>query len=127
MLAKKPGAMWAPYIDEDDYTGLSATRLVKEGDVVRAGTLEFSVLDTPGHTRGGVCYLCGDCLFSGDTLFRFECGRTDLDGGDYQTILRSLKKLHDLPGDYRVLPGHDALSTLEEERRGNPYMKEAVR
>lgn len=127
MLAKKPGAMWTPYIDEDDYTGLSATRLVKEGDAVQVGALEFSVLDTPGHTRGGVCYLCGDCLFSGDTLFRFECGRTDLDGGDYPTILRSLKKLHDLPGDYRVLPDHDALSTLEEERRGNPYMKEAVR
>ena len=127
MLAQKPGAMWTPYIDEDDYTGLSATRLVKEGDAVQVGALEFSVLDTPGHTRGGVCYLCGDCLFSGDTLFRFECGRTDLDGGDYPTILRSLKKLHDLPGDYRVLPGHDALSTLEEERRGNPYMKEAVR
>lgn len=127
MLSIMPGRMWDPYIDKDDYTGLRADRLVREGDVVKAGSLEFSVIDTPGHTRGGVCYLCEDCLFSGDTLFRFECGRTDLDGGDYPTILKSLKKLHDLPGNYRVLPGHEELSSLEEERRGNPYMKEALR
>ncbi len=127
MLGNKPGAMWTPYIDLNDYTDLRATRLVREGDVIQVGSLSFAVLDTPGHTRGGVCYLCEDCLFSGDTLFRFECGRTDLDGGDYPTILRSLRKLHDLPGNYRVLPGHDELSSLEEERQGNPYMKEAVR
>ncbi len=127
MLSTKPGAMWTAYIDEEDYTDLRADRLVGEGDVVEVGSLRFAVLDTPGHTRGGVCYLCEDCLFSGDTLFRFECGRTDLDGGDYPTILKSLKKLYDLPGDFRVLPGHDQISTLEEERRGNPYMKEALR
>ncbi|MBP1577323.1 MAG: MBL fold metallo-hydrolase, partial [Oscillospiraceae bacterium] len=98
-----------------------------EGDIVKVGSLEFKVMATPGHTRGGVCYICEDCIFSGDTLFKHECGRTDLDGGSYPEILRSLKRLHDLEGDYNVLPGHDALSTLEEERRRNPYMREAVR
>ena len=84
-------------------------------------------METPGHTRGGVCYICEDCIFSGDTLFRQECGRTDLEGGSYPEILRSLKRLHDLEGDYNVLPGHEGFSMLSHERKYNPYMKEAVK
>ena len=118
---------WREFITAEDYEGLKADVLLNEGDVVKVGSLEFKVMATPGHTRGGVCYICEDCIFSGDTLFKHECGRTDLDGGSYPEILRSLKRLHDIEGDYNVLPGHDALSTLEEERRRNPYMREAVR
>lgn len=118
---------WREFITAEDYEGLKADVLLNEGDIVKVGSLEFKVMATPGHTRGGVCYICEDCIFSGDTLFKHECGRTDLDGGSYPEILRSLKRLHDLEGDYNVLPGHDALSTLEEERRRNPYMREAVR
>lgn len=118
---------WQEFITADDYKGLKADMTVHEGDELTVGELIFRVLETPGHTRGGVCYICEDCIFSGDTLFRHECGRTDLDGGDYPTILRSLKRLHDLKGDFNVLPGHDEISTLEEERRINPYMKEALK
>lgn len=118
---------WREFITKEDYEGLKADILLKDGDVVNVGSMEFKVLFTPGHTRGGVCYICEDCIFTGDTLFRHECGRTDLDGGSYPEILRSLKKLHDLEGDYNVLPGHDAISTLEEERRRNPYMREALK
>ena len=65
-------------------------------------------------------------MFTGDTLFRHECGRCDLEGGDFSLMLKSLKRLHDLPGDMHVLPGHEGASTLEEERRMNPYMRQAV-
>lgn len=114
------------YAGADDYAGLKADIEVGEGDVLTAGALSFAVVDTPGHTLGGVCYRCGDCLFTGDTLFCGDIGRTDLDGGDYPTLMRSVKKLGELPGDYQVLPGHEERSTLEDERRGNRYLREAL-
>jgi hydroxyacylglutathione hydrolase len=97
----------------------------KEGDEFQVGSLTFKVLETPGHTPGGVSLLCGDALFTGDTLFRDSCGRTDMPGGDMPTLLRSLKKLYALPGDYEVYPGHMDSTTLERERRFNYYMKYA--
>ncbi|MBC8585000.1 MBL fold metallo-hydrolase [Youxingia wuxianensis] len=97
--------------------------LVKEGDVLTAGELSFEVIDTPGHTKGGVTYRCGGLLFTGDTLFAGDIGRTDLYGGDYHTLLASVKKLAELPGDYRVLPGHGSDSTLDMERKLNPYIR----
>ncbi len=96
-----------------------------EGDQFHVGNLTFQVIETPGHTPGGVCLLCGEALFSGDTLFRDSCGRTDLPGGDMPTLLKSLKRLYDLPGDYEVYPGHMETSTLDRERRFNYYMKYA--
>lgn len=118
---------WQQFITAEDYEGLAADLLLHEGDELQVGSMAFRVMETPGHTRGGVCYLCDNLLFSGDTLFRCECGRTDLDGGDYPTILRSLKRLHDLEGEWQVLPGHEELSLLSYERLNNPYMKEALR
>ena len=98
----------------------------EEGEVICAGGLEFTVLETPGHTWGSVCYLCEDALFSGDTLFAGSCGRTDLPGGDYQTILLSLERLAELPGDRTVYSGHGDITTLEKERKRNPYMRNAL-
>lgn len=86
---------------------------------------EFYVIHTPGHTPGSVCYIFEDCLFTGDTLFRHECGRCDLEGGDFSAMLRSLKRLSELEGDYKVFPGHEGISTLSEERAANPYMLQA--
>jgi hydroxyacylglutathione hydrolase len=96
---------------------------VQEGDVVQVGGLAFRVLDTPGHTPGGVTYLCENAMFPGDTLFRDSCGRTDLPGGDMAVLMHSLKKLHDLPGDYEIYPGHMDTTTLDRERRFNYYMQ----
>ena len=93
-----------------------------EGDVIQVGGMEFRVLETPGHTPGGVTLLCGEALFCGDTLFRGSCGRTDLPGGDVRVLEASLKKLRALPGDYEVYPGHERSTTMEWERRFNPYM-----
>ena len=97
-----------------------------EGDQFHVGGLTFDVIETPGHTPGGVCLICQDALFTGDTLFAGSCGRTDFPGGDMGQILQSLKRLYDLPGDYEVYPGHLGSTTLDKERRFNQYMKYAV-
>ncbi len=101
-------------------------RHYSEGDEVRVGSLVFRVLETPGHTPGGVTLVCGDAIFSGDTLFRLSCGRTDFPGGDMMEELRSLKKIAALPGDYDVYPGHDMATRLSIEREHNPYMRHAI-
>lgn len=97
-----------------------------DGDVIVEAGLEFKVLATPGHTPGSVCLICGDALFTGDTLFRGSCGRTDLPGGSMREEMRSLKKICRLEGDFDVYPGHMDSSTLERERRFNHYCREAV-
>ena len=84
------------------------------------------MLHTPGHSKGSVTLKVGDVLFCGDTLFAGSCGRTDLAGGSYDEIMASLKKLGELPGDCHVCPGHDVTSTLERERRSNPFLREAM-
>ena len=107
--------------------GLSWTAHYKEGDRIEVDSLTLEVLETPGHTPGSVCLLCGDLLLSGDTLFAGSCGRTDFPGGSWQAMMASLKRLAALPGDYTVLPGHGEASTLSRERAYNPYLKEATR
>lgn len=92
------------------------------GRVTAAG-IPWTVLPTPGHTPGSVCLICGDVMFSGDTLFCGSCGRTDLPGGNSADILASLKKLAALPGNYRVCPGHGSSTELNWERDSNPYMQ----
>ena len=92
-------------------------------DTVTAAGLTFQVIPTPGHTPGSVCLLCEGMLFSGDTLFAGSCGRTDFPGSDPKEMVESLKKLRELPGDYRVFPGHGEATTLSFERENNPYMR----
>ena len=98
----------------------------EEGDTVTRGDLTIHVLHTPGHTPGGVCLLAGDALFTGDTLFCGSMGRTDFAGGSYEQIMASLKRLAQLPGDYRVLPGHMDATTLDRERQSNFFLREAL-
>lgn len=97
-----------------------------DGDVISAAGFTFKIIATPGHTPGSVCIICEDALFTGDTLFRGSCGRTDLPGGSMRAELESLKKLCLLPGDYEVYPGHMDCTSLERERRFNHYCREAV-
>lgn len=118
--------------DTDEMTNMSHGNLVYtetflDGDEISVGPMLFHVLATPGHTLGSSCFVCGDVLFSGDTLFAGCCGRTDLPGGSQAQMMASLKRLGSLPGDYRVLPGHGEESTLEQERRTNYYMRGAMR
>lgn len=99
----------------------------KEGDTFNIGGLTFVVHETPGHSPGGVVIRCGKALFVGDTLFRDSCGRTDLPGGDMETLMRSLKRLSTFEPDCEVYPGHMDSSTIDRERRFNYYMKMASR
>ncbi|MBO4854754.1 MAG: MBL fold metallo-hydrolase [Oscillospiraceae bacterium] len=101
-------------------------RYYADGDTLALGNLTVTVLETPGHSAGSVCLLCENALFSGDTLFRMSCGRTDFPDGDAAQMLRSLARLGRLIGEYRILPGHEAESLLSFERMNNPYMKQAL-
>ena len=96
-----------------------------EGSVIEVGSLRFEVLETPGHTVGGVSYLerSEKMLFSGDTLFAGAIGRTDHPGGDYDRIMESIfTKLLHLEGDTRVIPGHGPCSDISTERMTNPFL-----
>lgn len=99
------------------------THHYSEGDTVELAGLSFRILHTPGHTPGGVCILCGDAMFAGDTLFAGTCGRTDLPGSSPKDMRKSLTRLARLEGEYTVLPGHGEPSTLSEEKRSNPYLQ----
>lgn len=99
------------------------TKTYAEGAQLKLAGLEIGVLHTPGHTPGSVCLLAENTIFSGDTLFQGSCGRTDLPGGDWATILKSLHRLSLLEGNFWVYPGHGGSTTLREERQYNPYLK----
>ena len=103
------------------YTG--TVKCLTDGDIVTECGLEFSVMHTPGHTEGSVCYIAEDSIFSGDTLFASTVGRTDFPLGSFPTLLSSLKKLKALEKDYNVYPGHNAATTLNREKRFNEYMQ----
>lgn len=119
-------------LDADNNTNMSNGNLVytdtyADGGIVSCGGLTFRVLHTPGHTPGSVCLQCEGALFTGDTLFAGSYGRTDFIGGDEAAMRRSLARLGRLEGDCTVLPGHGEDSTLDYERRTNPYLREAMR
>ena len=109
------------------------TKYYAEGDVICVGKLSFTVMETPGHTPGSVTLICAESgsddkvLFTGDTLFRDSCGRTDFPGSSAEDILRSLKRIAELPGDYEVYPGHSFFSTLDRERRVNYFVNAALK
>jgi hydroxyacylglutathione hydrolase len=103
-------------------------RAVSDEEVIRVGKLPVRCLHTPGHSPGSQCFLVGENLLSGDTLFVDACGRVDLPGGDAAKLWWSLnRKLRALEDDIVVYPGHNygnrPTSTLGEQKRGNPYMQ----
>ena len=99
---------------------------VEDGDVLTLAGKEWTAIATPGHSPGGVCWWCGQdgILFSGDTLFRETIGRTDLYGGDYDSLIVSvMDRLMGLPGDTDVLPGHGSPTKISHERTHNPFLQ----
>lgn len=95
---------------------------LRDGDEIKLGESAFRVLLTPGHTRGGCCYLAPGVIFTGDTLMRGSVGRTDFPTGSFPELVGSLEKLAGLEGEYTVHPGHGPATTLAAEKCGNPYM-----
>lgn len=104
---------------------LTYTDTYGEGDTLTLAGMTFTVLQGPGHTPGSVCLRFEQDLFTGDILFAGSCGRTDLPGGDPRAMTATLRRLAQLPGDYRVWPGHGESTTLEEEKRYNLYLRSA--
>lgn len=99
----------------------------EDGDKLPFGQGHILVHSTPGHSEGSVVLEYQDCLFTGDTLFYGSMGRTDFQGGNYDKMMKSLKKIAQFSGDYKVYPGHDRSSSLDAERNHNAYIQEALR
>ena len=100
-------------------------RFLAEGDQVTCGDITLTVIETPGHSPGGISLVTSDgrYCFAGDTLFAGSIGRTDLPGGDYHTLIQSIKtRLIPLGDDVKVLPGHGPATTMGNERRYNPFL-----
>lgn len=98
-------------------------RLLRDGDELPLGSLSIRVMETPGHTHGSVLFLAGNVIFSGDTIFRGDIGRTDTPAGDRREMASSLKRISALTGDYTIYPGHGPATTFAWERANNPYLR----
>lgn len=99
---------------------------VDEGRILQVGSLNSTVIHTPGHTEGSICLYFPEqkTLIAGDTLFAGSIGRTDLPGGSYEKIMRSLhNQLMQLPDETQVVPGHGPATTIGEERETNPFLQ----
>jgi glyoxylase-like metal-dependent hydrolase (beta-lactamase superfamily II) len=106
-----------------DADNISADKFIKDGEVLEAGKLKISILDTPGHTRGGITIMIGDVVFTGDTLFLGSVGRTDLPGGSHEVLIESIKsKLLVLPDETVVYPGHGPSTSIGREKKYNPFL-----
>lgn len=98
-------------------------KTVKDGQHIGSGKMDFQVLETPGHTVGGVCYYMSPAVFVGDTLFRESVGRTDFPGGDFEALAQSIRtKLFTLPDQTMAYPGHGPETQIAFEKENNPYL-----
>lgn len=100
--------------------------IFNDGDELFIGDITVKVMATGGHSPGSACFIIGDWIFSGDTLFRLSVGRTDFTGGDRTEQIKSLKALAALTGEYEVYPGHGPATRLSFEKNYNPYIKEIL-
>jgi len=100
-----------------------ADQLLEDGDKVQIGQLIWEVIHTPGHSPGGICLKHDNLLITGDTLFAFSVGRSDLPGGNHQVMINSIKtKLLGFADDTRIFPGHGPFSTIGAEKKFNPFL-----
>lgn len=109
-------------LPEIPFRPVEADVRIKEGDVITQGSMEISVIETPGHTAGSVCFIIGDCMFTGDTLFHGTIGRTDHFSGDTPTEIQSVKRLAALDKNYKLYCGHGSDTDLDTERKTNPFI-----
>ncbi len=119
-LAKNQAAFWG--FDVDDLPHPDG--FIDEGDDIKAGELNFKVIHTPGHSKGGVCLFGEGIVVTGDTIFQGSVGRTDLPGGSIQELRKSFKRLLDLPEGTKVLSGHGPETTIGREKKENFFIGE---
>jgi glyoxylase-like metal-dependent hydrolase (beta-lactamase superfamily II) len=122
MLAQISSASMAFGLKVEDSP--SADRTVADGDTITFGDITFTVIHTPGHSPGGISLVADKMVFVGDSLFAGSIGRTDFPGGDYDTLISSIKtKLFPLGDDVKVYTGHGPATTIGQEKRMNPFLK----
>lgn len=142
ILARKTGSKIGVHKDDLDMIGnprlsmgfmagegedsvIEADFELTDGQVLKVGDMDVKIIHTPGHTRGSVTIQIGDSLFTGDLLFYRSIGRTDLAGGSYETLLKSVREqIFKYPDQVKVYPGHGPSTTVGEEKRHNPYLAE---
>ena len=114
---------YMPMMGMPEITVPKIDRFVEDGEIIKLGNLEISVIHTPGHTQGGVCYYVENNLFSGDTIFRESVGRCDLPGGDFDKIVESIKtRIFTLPDNTLIYPGHGKPTSVGWEKEHNFFM-----
>ena len=116
----KSVAYFLPHIP---FRPVKADVRIREGDVISQDSMKISVIETPGHTAGSVCFITEDCIFTGDTLFHGSVGRTDLFSGDAKTETESVKRLAALEKNYKLYCGHGPDTDLDTERKFNPFIR----
>ncbi len=110
---------------EKEFFPCKADILLSEGDEIKIGHARLKVMETPGHSEGGLCFVCPDDRFviTGDTLFCRTAGRTDLPGGDAARLYTSVDKIMTLPDEYTIFPGHNRSTSIGDERAHNRYLR----
>lgn len=106
-----------PFVPVERFTAIEAGCCITDGDCV------VTLIHTPGHSEGSVCYVCGDVIFTGDTLFKGSAGRTDFPGSNPIDMRNSLYALYLIDADCKIFPGHGEASTLDYEKRTNPFLR----
>lgn len=111
------------FIETSQKKNIPSNIVLEEGALLQCGNEELKVMHTPGHTPGSICFLAERLIFTGDTLFAGGIGRTDFPGGSMKDMSRSLFKLTNLPNSLLVYPGHGETSTIGNEKRTNPFLR----
>ena len=120
-ITKAP--IWIHALDADGI-GFPADAFLQDAQVIQLGTYAITVIHTPGHSPGGVCFHAPGAVFTGDTLFAGSVGRTDFPGGSHQQLTEGVRKrIFPLGDDLRIYPGHGPASTIGKERRSNPFFR----
>ena len=122
MLQSEADSLYT-YIQLGKFNPVSEYIAVEEGFCITEGDCIIRLISTPGHSAGSVCYVCGNAMFTGDTLFCGSIGRTDFPGSSTADMKNSLEKLYRINEDCLLFPGHGESSTLDNEKRTNPYMR----
>ena len=110
------------FLPDQPFRPVEPDARIKDGDVISQGSMKISVMATPGHTAGSVCFIIEDCIFTGDTLFHGSVGRTDLYSGNAKQQAESLKRLAALDKSYKLYCGHGEDTDLDTERETNPFL-----
>lgn len=102
------------------------TNFVSDNDCIQLNDFQIKVMQTPGHTLGSVCYFVDDFMFSGDTIFHGDVGRTDFAESSPEKMIESLEKIKKINANYFIYPGHEESTTLFEEKNNNRYLKDEI-